>query len=344
MTLPQNFTLNNGASVPAIALGTFQSDGGNSKVTAAVKLALELGYRHIDGAAAYGNEKEIGLGIRESNVPRSQIFVTSKLPQTAHDPSVVAKALQQTLSDLGLEYVPHAYRADDRLQTIRHPSGNNKPVINYELSRNYAATWKAMEALVESGKAKSIGTACVLFIAKLSANADPMAGLSNFNLLKTRKLLETARIIPAINQVELHPYLPQVELVDCSRQHGILVMAHQPLGGRPVGVVRAHKGQPRPVEDNEILEIATKLDKSPAQVCLSWAVQRGIPVVPKSVHESRLRENLNLSSLPEMDFQKVNQLSHKTGAIRFLDPKPHIGFDIFDEENDEPLDNKAPWD
>ncbi|KAK7991738.1 hypothetical protein PG988_000532 [Apiospora saccharicola] len=330
MTLPQYFTLINGENIPAIAPGTFQSDDGNSKVTAAVKLALDLGYRHIDGAAAYGNEKEIGLGIRESNVPRSQIFVTSKLPQTAHDPDVVDKALEQTLSDLDLEYgsgftVPHAYKADDHLQTIRHPSGNNKPVIDYELSRNYAATWKAMEALVESGKVKSIG-------------------LSNFNLLKTRKLLETVRIIPAVNQVELHPYLPQVELVEFSRQQGILVMAHQPLGGRPVGVVRAHEGHPRPVEDNGLLEIATKLNRSPAQVCLSWAVQRGIPVVPKSVHESRLRENLNLFSLPEVDFQKVNQLSHKTGAIRFLNPKPHIGFDIFDEENDEPVDNKAPWD
>ncbi|KAK8061557.1 aldo-keto reductase [Apiospora phragmitis] len=335
MTLPQYFTLNNGEKVPAVALGTFQSDDGNSKVAATVKLALELGYRYIDGAAAYGNEKEIGLGIRESGVPRSDIYVISKLSQWFQP--------HQQSANIGFA-VPHAYKADDHLQTIRHPSGNNKPVIDYELSRNYAATWKAMEALVESGKAKSIGTACVLIIANIIADADRIAGLSNFNLLKTTKLLETANIVPAVNQVELHPYLPQDELVEFSRQHGILVMVHQPLGGRPVGVVRAHEGQPRPIEDNEILEIATKLNKSPAQVCLSWAVQRGIPIVPKSVHKSRLGENLNLLSLPEVDFQTFNQLSHKTGAIRFLNPKPHIGFDIFDEENDEPVGDKAPWD
>ncbi|KAK6854287.1 Aldo/keto reductase [Apiospora arundinis] len=332
MSLPQYFTLNNGSKVPAVALGTFQSDDGNSKVSATVKLALELGYRHIDGAAAYGNEKEIGLGIKESGISRSEIFVTSKLPQTAHHPEVVANALQHTLDDLGLEYVdlylmhfPHAYKADDHLQTIRHSSGNNKPVIDYELSRNYASTWRAMEALVESGKTRSIG-------------------LSNFNILKTTKLLEAARIIPAVNQVELHPYLPQTELVEFSKRHGILVMAHQPLGGRPVGVVRAHEGQPRPIEDIELLGIATKLNRSPAQVCLSWAVQRGIPVVPKSINESRMRENLDLSSLPEEDFQTVDQLSRKTGAFRFLNPKPHIGFDIFDEQNDQPVENKAPWD
>ncbi|KAK8116002.1 aldo-keto reductase [Apiospora sp. TS-2023a] len=336
MSVPEFFTLNNGKEVPAVGLGTFQSEDGNSKVAATVKLALELGYRHIDCAAAYGNEREVGLGIKESDVSRSKIFVTSKLPQTAHEPGTVAKSLQQTLDNLGLGYIdlylmhfPHAYKADDRLQTIRHPSGNNKPVIDYELSRNYAATWEAMEALVETGKAKSIGIYYCL---------------SNFNILKTRKLLEKANIIPAVNQVEVHPYLPQAELVEFSRRHGILVMAHQPLGGRPVGVVRAHEGHPRPVEDSEVLEIARKLGRSPAQVCLSWAVQRGIPVVPKSVHESRLSENLNLFSLPEVDLQKVNKLSHKTGDIRFLDPKPHIGFDIFDEENDEPVDDKAPWD
>ncbi|KAK8085058.1 NADP-dependent oxidoreductase domain-containing protein [Apiospora hydei] len=272
MALPQYFTLNNGEKVPAVALGTFQSDDGNSRVAATVKMALELGYRHVDGAATYANEREIGLGIKSFGVPRSEIFVTSKLPQTAHHPGVVAKALQQTLSDLGLEYVdlylmhfPHAYKADNNLQTIRHPSGNNKPVIDYELSRYYAATWKAMEALVESGKARSIG-------------------LSNFNILKTRKLLETANIIPAVNQVELHPYLPQAELVAFSRKHGILVIAHQPLEAVLSGPYGPMKGSP--------------------------------------------------------DLLKMT----RSGALRFLDPKPHIGFDIFDEENDQPIDNKAPWD
>ncbi|KAI8317656.1 alcohol dehydrogenase [Colletotrichum sp. SAR11_240] len=146
MSFPQTFTLNNGRKVPAVGFGTFQGTEGNSKVKDAVKLALSLGYRHIDGANAYGNEKDIGEAIEESGIPREEIFVTSKL----------------------------------------HPSGNGKPVIDYDLSRRYPETWQAMEKLVDSGKARSIG-------------------LSNFNVLKTKRILEVAKIVPAVNQVELHP-------------------------------------------------------------------------------------------------------------------------------------------
>ncbi|KAI5921325.1 aldo-keto reductase [Camillea tinctor] len=332
MDIQKKFTLNNGIEVPAIGLGTFQGDLGNAGVKEAVKLALSLGYRHIDGASAYGNERDIGQAIRESGVSRQDIFVTSKLAQTWHSPSDVVQALNESLRNLQLDYVdlflmhfPHAYRGDAQHNTIRHPSGNGKPLIDYELSRNYMATWKAMEALVDSGKARSIG-------------------LSNFNLLKTKKLLESARIIPAVNQIELHPYLPQHELVQYSQSHGITIMAHQPLGGRPVGVVRAHADVPPPTEDAMIVDIATQIGKSPAQVCLSWAVQKGIPVIPKSVQEVHMKQNLELFRLSDDHFRAIDKLSLERGPIRFLNPSPHIGFDIFDEENDQPVDNKAPWD
>ncbi|TGJ82897.1 hypothetical protein E0Z10_g5853 [Xylaria hypoxylon] len=325
MDMPKYFVLNDGHKVPSVGLGTFQGDEGNSKVKEAVKLALKLGYRHIDGAAAYGNEGEIGQGIKESGIPREEIFVTSKLPQTAHAPASVQKALSQTLKDADLDYVPHAYKADEDLKTIRHASGNGKPAIDYDLSRNYALTWKAMEALVKTGRVRSIG-------------------LSNFNILKMKNLLSTAEIVPAVNQVELHPYLPQNELLEFSRRYGILLMAHQPLGGRPVGVVRAHSDIPRPIDDPILIATASRLDKSTAQTALSWAVQKGIPVVPKSVQEHHLRQNLQLFRLCDTDFRSIEDLLSRRGAVRFLDPSPHIGFNIFDEENDQPTADKAPWD
>ncbi|VUC29168.1 unnamed protein product [Clonostachys rosea] len=315
MDLPTEFRLNNGLSVPAVGLGTFQGNEGNSRVKEAVLLALKLGYRHIDGANAYGNERAIGEAIKESGIPRQEVFVTSKLAQTWHEPRDVEKALEVSLKDLQLDYVPHAYKAGESNATIRHPSGNGKPVIDFDLSRRYTETWQAMEKLVDSGKARSIG-------------------LSNFNILKTKRVIEIARIIPAVNQVELHPYLPQHELLKFSQDHGILLMAHQPLGGRPVGVVRAHTDVEYPTEHSKIF----------VQVCLAWAVQRGVPVVPKSVQEHHMIQNLQLKRLSQEYFDIVDNLSKERGDIRFLNPTPHLGFDIFDEERDQPVESKAPWD
>ncbi|KAH6678873.1 aldo-keto reductase [Plectosphaerella plurivora] len=315
MDLPARFTLSNGLQVPFVGLGTFQGDEGNGKVKDAVKLAIRLGYRHIDGASAYGNEKEIGEALNESGVTREELNITSKLAQTWHEPADVEKALDKTLKDLQLNY--GKLIVTNISSNYGLTNSGLQPVIDHDLSRRYTVTWAAMEKLVDSGKARSIDKR-----------------LSNFNLLKTRRIVEVARITPAVNQVELHPFLSQKELLEYSQSKGIRLMAHQPLGGRPVSVLMFL----------QIKAVAEQLGMTPAQVCLAWSVQKGVPVVPKSVTEAHLVQNLQLKELPESLFQIVDGLSAAKGHLRFLDPSHHLGFDIFDETEDQPTGNSAPWD
>uniref|UniRef100_L7J3E5 Aldo-keto reductase n=1 Tax=Pyricularia oryzae (strain P131) TaxID=1143193 RepID=L7J3E5_PYRO1 len=277
-----------------------------------------MGYRHIDGAHAYGNEKQIGEAIKESGIPREEIFVTSKLAQTWHEPGDVERGLDLSLRNLQLDYgkpwkvgtgpLPHAYKAGENNETIRHPSGNGKPVIDYDLSRRYPETWQAMERLVDSGKAKAIDH-------------------GNAYSISTR-------------------YLPQHELMEFSAKHGILLMAHQPLGGRPVPAVRGHPDQSPPTEDQTIVDVASSCGMSPAQVCLSWLIQKGIPVIPKSNQREHLRSNMQVRKLSVELFNLVDGLAalRLGGPVRFLDPSRHVGFDIFDEENDQPIEDAAAWD
>ncbi|EHA27149.1 hypothetical protein ASPNIDRAFT_170262, partial [Aspergillus niger ATCC 1015] len=246
---------------PAVGLGTFQGDAGNRGVKEAVLQALRCGYRHIDTATAYGNEIEVGEAIKESRIPREEIIVTTKLAQTWHRVSDVERALDLSLERLQLNYV-------DLYLMHFIP----QPIIDHELSRDYPSTWAAMESLVDKGKAK-------------------MIGVSNFNILKLERLLGSARIPPAVNQIELHPYLPQVELVRFCKANGIYLVAHQPLGGKPVAAVNPNADRPGPYK---IAEIASKHERSPAQIILSWIVQQGISVIPKTVRQSRMVENLDL--------------------------------------------------
>ena len=215
-------------------------------------------------------------------------------------------------------HFPYAYMAGTGHSTIRHPDG--KPIMDLALSRGYPQTWAAMEALVDKGTVK-------------------MIGISNFNMLKIKRVLEHARIKPAVLQVELHPYLPQSELLQYAKQEGIHVMAHQPLGGRPIAAINPNQDRPGPMADPEVEQIAQAYNKSVAQILLSWAVQRGTSIVPKTVHEARLLENKDIFVLRHEHFDRFNRLAEEKGTVRYLDPKEYVGFDIFDEGLDQPFEN-----
>ncbi|CRK42195.1 hypothetical protein BN1723_018976, partial [Verticillium longisporum] len=267
MSSGRSFKLNSGHSIPAVGLGTWQS--GPNEVARAVEHALRHGYRHIDAAAVYDNEEEVGAGIKASGVPREEIFLTSKLWNTHHKAEDVEEALDQSLADLGTDYVdlylihwPVSFsKPAEKKQRFPLAADGGVDVIDVPASE----TWKAMEALVKKGKIRSIG-------------------VSNFSRARIEDLLKNAEIKPAVNQIEAHPYLQQPELLEWSKQQDILITAYSPSGNNIYNL-------PKALDDPEVAAIAKEVGRQPAQVLIQWAVQRGTVVLPKSVTPSRIEEN-----------------------------------------------------
>ncbi|WPH03944.1 NADP(+) coupled glycerol dehydrogenase [Acrodontium crateriforme] len=302
--LPTHFGLNTGQKIPAVGFGTWQA--APHEVEKAVECALQSGYRHIDAAAIYRNEREVGKGIENSGVPRSEIFVTTKLWNKDHAPADVEPALDQSLKNLGLEYVdlylmhwPCAFKSGSKWFPLDEEG-------SFALAKtDYVATYKAMEKLLTTGKVKAIG-------------------VSNFNIRRLEDLIAKVDTIPAVNQVEAHPYLLQPELFQYCKDKGIVLEAYSPLGNNQTG-------EPRCVDDPLVHEVARELGMDPGVVLASWGVQRGQVVLPKSVTASRIQSNLHVKKLPEEAYEKLNSLSRNK---RFNFPS-RWGFDIFDEWGEE---------
>jgi len=279
-----SLTLNNGLKMPILGLGTWKSKPG--QVEAAVEHALRKGYRHLDCAAIYGNEAEVGAAIVASGVARSEIFITSKLWNTKHHPDDVEAACRKTLADLGVDYLdlylmhsPVAFhRGEGSLSAARGEGYPRNEDGTFKFSDIHpTTTWLAMEKLVKKGLTKSIG-------------------LSSFNSEQIADVLEKGSVKPVTNQVECHPYLGQGKLFAFCKERGITITAFSPLGSpdRPW----AKPGEPLLLEDPKIQAIASKHSKSTAQVLIRWQVQRGVVVIPKSVTATRIEENANI-----FDFQ-----------------------------------------
>jgi 2,5-diketo-D-gluconate reductase A len=256
-------TLNDGNTIPQLGFGVFQIEP--DQTAAAVRSALEVGYRHIDTAEMYGNEKEVGQGIRDAGLDRSEVFITSKLNNGYHRPDDARSAFDATLSALKSDYVD--------LFLIHWPL----PTL---YDGDFVSTWNVLEEFAKDSRARSIG-------------------VSNFQVAHLHRLAEESDTVPAVNQIEVHPYFGNEQVRAYGREHQIVTEAWSPIA------------QGKVLDDKVIADIADAHHTSPAQVVLRWHIQRGDVVFPKSVHRERMRSNFEI-----FDFSLSDD---EMGAIAGLD-------------------------
>ena len=253
-------TLNNGVEIPQLGFGTFQIEPPDT--AQAVMEALDVGYRHVDTAQMYGNEAEVGDGVRASGLDRSDVFITSKLSNKNHAPHDVHDSFNTTLEQLGFEYLD--------LFLVHWPL----PGVG-----DYVETWRAMEELV--------GDRCRAI------------GVSNFQAHHLDALFDAGLTVPAVNQIEVHPYMAQSMMRDFDAEHGIVTEAWSPIA------------QGKVLEDRDLISLAERVGRTPAQVVLRWHLQRGDVIFPKSTHKERMEENFALFDfeLGDEDMAAIDELN-----------------------------------
>ena len=312
------FTLNNGVEMPALGFGTFANEGAKGETYNAVTHALKVGYRHLDCAWFYQNEAEVGEAVRDflknnREVKRSDLFICTKVWNHLHEPEEVKWSLESSLKAFGLDYVDlflvHWPIAAEKNEEFMPKLGSDgKYIIKKGLTENPEPTWRTMEELLASRKTRSIG-------------------LSNWTINGLQQLLKLAKVKPQVNQIEIHPFLPNEELVKFCLENNILPEAYSPLGSQDQVPTTGEKVR----TDKTLNAVADKSGNTLAQVVLAWGLRRGYAVLPKSSTPSRIESNFQIPSLSDDDFEAVNGVA-KGRHTRFVNMKDTFGYDVWVHE------------